>query len=291
MIGKSLPCHAFFCALRQLCASSRSDWQGAAGNLYGPSMFRRSSFSGAVLAGAIAFAVSPAMGQSPDARPKRPLVVELYTSQGCSSCPPADALLGQLSARKDLLALSLPVTYWDMLGWRDTLASEANTRRQKAYARVLGRGGVYTPEMIIDGVSDVVGSREQAVQSAIAARASDMPSVPIELDVNHQQIRIGVGSAPDHGAHEATIWMLGVIPQATVSIGDGENTGRTITYHNVVREIRAVGAWKGQPVNLTLPRADAGAPHDGIAVLVQQGGYGRVLGAAILARPSFYLAR
>lgn len=254
-------------------------------------MFRRSFLPGTLLAGAITFAVLPAMGQSPDARPKRPLVVELYTSQGCSSCPPADALLGQLSGRKDLLALSLPVTYWDMLGWRDTLASEANTRRQKAYAKVLGRGGVYTPEMIIDGVSDVVGSREQAVQSAISARAGDMPSVPIQLDADHKEVHIAIGAASDRGAREGTVWVLGILPQATVSIGEGENTGRTITYRNVVREIRAVGTWKGQPVNLTLPRAEAGRQHDGIAVLVQQGGYGRVLGAAILQHPSFYLAR
>src|SRR3954453_8129947 len=137
---------------------------------------------------------SPLASQPLDAHVKRPIVVELYTAQGCSSCPPADALLGQLSTRRDLLALSLPVTYWDMLGWRDTLASEANTRRQKAYAKELGRGGVYTPEMIVDGVSDVVGSREQAVQAAIVARTNDMPSVPVELDANHQQVHIAVGS-------------------------------------------------------------------------------------------------
>src|ERR1051325_8257849 len=96
-------------------------------------------------------------GGAPEALSRRPVVVELYTSQGCSSCPPADALLGQLSARKDILALSLPITYWDMLGWKDTLASEANSRRQKAYARVLGRGGVYTPAMIVDGMGGGVG--------------------------------------------------------------------------------------------------------------------------------------
>ena len=182
------------------------------------------------------------MAQPADGKGKRPVVVELYTSQGCSSCPPADALLGQLSTRKDVLAVSLPVTYWDMLGWRDTLASDANTRRQKAYAKELGRGGVYTPQMIVDGANDVVGSRTQAVKSAIAARANDMQAVPVELEANHQQVHIAVGPAADHGAHDATIWLFGILPQATVSIGDGENSGRTITYHNVVREIRAVGA-------------------------------------------------
>ena len=114
----------------------------------------------------------------------RPVVVELYTSQGCSSCPQADAFLGQLALRKDILALSLPITYWDMLGWKDTLASKANTDRQKAYAATLGRGGVYTPQMIVDGVNDIVGSRESAVASAIAGREGDMQTVPVVLTLS-----------------------------------------------------------------------------------------------------------
>jgi hypothetical protein len=254
-------------------------------------MSRFLSFGILAVAGLLIVGWWPAMAQPVDGKSKRPVVVELYTSQGCSSCPPADALLGQLSTRKDVLAVSLPVTYWDMLGWRDTLASDANTRRQKAYARELGRGGVYTPQMIVDGATDVVGSRTQAVDSAIAARTNDMQAVPVELAATRQQIRIAVGPAADHAAHEATIWLFGILPQATVSIGDGENSGRTITYHNVVREIRSVGTWKGQAVSVTLPRAEAGPPHDGLAVVVQQGGYGRVLGAALMDHPNFYLAR
>jgi hypothetical protein len=240
------------------------------------------AFAGAAAAGSAA-AAGPA-------EPARPVVVELYTSQGCSSCPPADALLGQLSARKDVLAVSLPVTYWDMLGWRDTLASDANTRRQKAYAKQLGRGGVYTPQMIIDGTSDVVGSREQKVDAAIAARMTDMETVPVDLEANRQQVRIAVGQSAEAG-YDATIWLFGILPQATVRIGDGENGGRTLTYRNVVREIRAVGTWKGQPVTVTLPRAEAGPPHEGIAVVVQQGGYGRVVGAALLDHPNYDLIR
>ena len=129
---------------------------------------------------ALALAASPAA----QAGGKRLVVVELYTSQGCSSCPPADALLGRLADRKDVLAMSLPVTYWDMLGWKDTLASETNTHRQKAYAVMMGRGNVYTPQMIVDGVSDVVGSREAAVDAAIAARQADMIAVPVMLQAN-----------------------------------------------------------------------------------------------------------
>ncbi|MBV8798532.1 MAG: DUF1223 domain-containing protein [Alphaproteobacteria bacterium] len=253
-------------------------------------MFGRTS-SGAAIAGTFFFVVSAAGAQPPDAKPRRPVVVELYTSQGCSSCPPADALLGQLAIRKDVLAMSLPVTYWDMLGWRDTLADEANTKRQKAYAKELGRGGVYTPQMIVDGANDVVGSREQSVQATIAARAGDMQTIPVNLEANHQQVQISVGQAQTASPAEATIWLFGLLPQATVKIGDGENGGRTITYHNVVRQIRAVGMWKGQPVTVSVPRGEAGRPHDGIAVLVQQGGYGRVLGAASIEHPNFYMVR
>jgi len=101
----------------------------------------------------------------------RPVVVELFTSQGCNSCPQADAYLAKLSQRSDVLALSLPVTYWDMLGWKDTLATDANTRRQKAYAMAMGHGGVYTPQVIVDGVQDIVGSRTANIEAAIDARA------------------------------------------------------------------------------------------------------------------------
>jgi len=252
--------------------------------------FRRFLTAALSVAGSFVVA-SPLASQPLDAHTKRPIVVELYTAQGCSSCPPADALLGQLANRKDLLALSLPVTYWDMLGWRDTLASEANTKRQKAYSKELGRGGIYTPQMIVDGTTDVIGGREQAVRSAIAARANDAPAVPVELAANRQQVRIAVGAAPNHASHEATVWLLGILPQATVNITDGENGGHTITYHNVVREIRTVGVWKGQPLAISVPRAEAGPPHDSIAVLVQQGGYGRVVGAALIDRPNYYSSR
>src|ERR1700686_693384 len=137
--------------------SSRSDWRGEWGSPIVPQMTPVSRILAPIFAAALLVA-----GNSSMAGPKRQGVLELFTSQGCSSCPPADALLGRLADRKDVLALSLPVTYWDMLGWKDTLASEANTRRQKAYAEAMGRGGIYTPQMIVDGVSDVVGSREPA---------------------------------------------------------------------------------------------------------------------------------
>jgi len=216
---------------------------------------------------------------------KRPVVVELYTSQGCSSCPPADALLARLAERKDVIALSLPITYWDMLGWKDTLASEANTRRQKAYAQLMGHGGVYTPQMIVEGVNDIVGSREAAVEAAIDARAGDSRTVAVALTASQHELRVAVGpgAGGEHG-EDATIWMFEVMPKATVAIQAGENEGRSMTYRNIVRDVKAVGIWKGQSVSLDLPRQDTlNEPHDGVAVVVQEGGYGRVIGAAFLS--------
>jgi len=217
---------------------------------------------------------------------KRPVVVELYTSQGCSSCPPADALLAKLAARKDVIALSLPVTYWDMLGWKDTLASKANTRRQKAYAAQLGLGEVYTPELIVDGVSDVVGSRKALVESVIAKRQADETEVPVALHATSSELQIVVG-AGNKNSH-ATIWLFRILRTATVWIGAGENGGRALTYHNVVRDVKAVGLWKGQPFSLDLPRSEIPvAAHDSVVVVVQQEGYGRIVGAAEIGRPYY----
>jgi hypothetical protein len=271
----------------------------------------------------------------------RPVVVELYTSQGCDTCPPADAFLGKLAQRHDVIALSLPITYWDMLGWKDTLASDANTRRQKAYAEAMGHGGVYTPQIIVDGAMDVVGSRIANVEAAIDARQQSIetnaaladarsadvtvsaarvasiantvpaaiqqpsaapappslavlphgvdPVIPVSVVENRQEMRIRIGAAD--GQHNATVWMFHIRSAVNVNIKAGENEGHAITYHNVVADLRAVGVWKGDSLSLTLPRsAMAGLPHDGVAVIVQQGGYGHVIGAAYLARPDYDLS-
>jgi hypothetical protein len=236
-----------------------------------------------VVLGALALGAGPARAAT-----ARPVVVELYTSQGCSSCPPADQFLARLAARKDVLALSLPVTYWDMLGWKDTLASKANTDRQKAYARAMGRGGVYTPQMIVDGVGDVVGSRVAAIDKDIAKREADQPALPVHLKIGANLVALSVAGANPHirvahskmgGQGTATIWLFVIRPSATVKIGAGENDGRTVTYRNVVEAVKAVGVWTGKPVSLNLPRSALGQAGDGIAVVVQQNGYGRIIGA------------
>jgi hypothetical protein len=240
----------------------------------GGMLFRRLLIPCAVLALAAAMPFAPAQAGA-----KRPVVVELYTSQGCDSCPPADALLTQLAARKDVIALSLPITYWDMLGWKDTLASEACTRRQKSYSQEMKRGGVYTPQMIVDGVSDVVGGRDALVNAAITAREADEAAVPVSVSTSKTALHIMVG-ADDHGDGNSTIWLFRVQPSAKVAIGSGENSGHTLTYTNVVRDVRVVGLWSGHAVTLDLPR-DSADPYDAFAVVVQQGGYGRIVGAAM----------
>ncbi len=208
----------------------------------------------------------------------QPVVVELYTSQGCSSCPPADALLGELAARDDIIALSLHVDYWDYIGWQDTFASKATTERQRAYGRALKSRYVYTPEMIIDGRVDVVGSRREDVESLIGEAA--MRRKPLALrfeDVDGGRVVVPPGSAPEGGA---AVWLAVYDGKHEVSVGRGENGGRSLSYHHVVRELEQIGTWRGEELTIPLNLADAAARgRAGCAVIVQQGRVGPVLGA------------
>ncbi|MGH9806416.1 MAG: DUF1223 domain-containing protein, partial [Terriglobia bacterium] len=259
-------------------------WRGGGDIPIVAAMMTYRRFLGA--AAALSMLATPVLGGGWGAKLSRPIVVELYTSEGCSSCPPADELLAQLSQRNDVIALTLPVTYWDMLGWKDTLASDANTRRQKGYAEAMRSGGVYTPQAVIDGIDDIVGSKDSAIAADLAAREADMESVPVSLSATPKEIRVVIG--PGHAGSDATVWLFHVLAKATVTINAGENAGQTLTYRNVVRDVRAVGLWKGQQVVLDLPRADmASPPSDAIAVIVQEGGYGRIVGAAMLTKPEY----
>lgn len=228
-------------------------------------------------------AIALALAMPAPSLAKRQVVIELYTSQGCNSCPPADALVERLADHADVLALSLPVTYWDMLGWKDTLASEDNTRRQKAYAAAMRHGGVYTPEIVVDGVTDVVGSREAQVDAAIDARRVDMRDVPVTLSVSRTALHVAIGTLSEKNVDDATVWLLHVVNHASVRIGAGENKGRNLDYRNVVRDVRAVALWKGQPLSLDIPRTDQTVVgYDAVAVIVQEGTYGRIIGARMV---------
>ena len=204
-----------------------------------------------------------------------PIVVELFTSQGCNSCPPADVVLGELKARQDVLPLSFHVTYWDRLGWPDTFGLEASTERQRVYADLLEHGDLYTPQMVIGGLIDVVGSQRGRVREAIDLLATRrQPGLPIAIE--ESVLRLGAGPADD-----ATIWLFGVDHEHEVWIQRGENRGRVIRYHNVVREVTVLGRWSGESVDLPLPlQRLAAAGRDSAAVVVQRPGTGEILAAA-----------
>lgn len=206
-----------------------------------------------------------------------PVVVELFTSQGCSSCPPADEVLGELVARPNILPLSFHVTYWDRLGWPDTFGLEASTQRQRSYAALLDNNGLYTPQMVIGGRIDVVGSRRQRVSQAIDLIASHRkPSLPIAIEGD--SLRLGAGEPA-----EATVWLFGIDREHEVAIGRGENRGRDVRYHNVVRDITRLGRWSGGALELALPLERlAGEGRDGAVVLVQQQDSGDILAASQL---------
>ncbi len=215
--------------------------------------------------------------------PKAKAVIELYTSQGCSSCPPADKLVGKLANRDDVIALTFPVDYWDYLGWKDTLASPANSARQRAYARARGDGQVYTPQIVIDGTTHEVGSHSKAIKRAISKSKEKLQNarIPLEMHTEGDTLIITAGAAPTNTRIKpATIWLALVKKSQKVKINRGENRGRTITYHRVVRDMTPVGTWKGEKVSIRLPKHHLqNTDADGCTVLLQQDTAGPVLAA------------
>jgi hypothetical protein len=202
-----------------------------------------------------------------------PVLVELFTSQGCSSCPPADKLAGALASQPGVTVVSLNVDYWDYLGWRDTLASPAHTKRQMDYAHARGDMDVYTPQMVINGSAHVVGSNQSAVESAVAhARAA----LVLNISATNSDIKIDM---PNGEVGNATLWVMSVASAINVKIERGENIGKTVTYHNVVRNLSKAGAWDGKSSSITLPRKGilSGDCHSCIAIL-QKGHVGPVIG-------------
>ena len=212
-------------------------------------------------------------------------VLELFTSQGCSSCPPADKLLGELAGDPSVVALSLPIDYWDYLGWKDTLASPADSARQRAYSRVRGDRQVYTPQIVVNGSTHVLGSDQAAVDRAIAQtdQKSGVMSVPVSVSVGGNGLSVKVESA--ESAHNAgEVWLCPLAKAVPVAVGRGENRGRTITYHNVVRSWLKLGDWTGAAATWNVPMSEFRVDGiDAAAVVVQEGTHdkpGIILGAA-----------
>jgi hypothetical protein len=221
-----------------------------------------------------------ALAQGSDAG--SPVLVELYTSQGCSSCPPADVLLGQLTKDPRVIALALHVDYWDYLGWKDEFARPEFTKRQKAYARAAGTKMIYTPQMIVAGQDSVIGTREDAVEMAIrnhvmAAQARGQ-TVRLTLHREGDQIVVRAEAVPptDRGLR---VQLVRYVPERQVEIRHGENAGHTLTYHNIVTSWQVLGDWRANaPLTLTAP---APGPERAV-VIIQDDGPGAVLAAAEL---------
>jgi hypothetical protein len=214
-------------------------------------------------------------------------VYELYTSQGCSSCPAADAVLARLAKRDDVIALTLAVDIWDYLGWRDTLARPEFTDRQRAYAKVLGDGMVFTPQAVVSGLTHVNGSSQDKVEGAIAKTAKLFAAsrVPVSLSAENGRLVIDVSAAARGGGEvkEATVWLAAISGSVEVPIMRGENQGRTVVYSNVVRRLMPIGTWDGTEMIVKIDRYSfMGSGTNRCAVILQQGPGGPIVGAALI---------
>ncbi|MCR9136794.1 MAG: thioredoxin family protein [Alphaproteobacteria bacterium] len=216
-------------------------------------------------------------------------VVELFTSQGCSSCPPADAVLGELASEGEVVALAYHVDYWNYLGWRDTFSSEQSTKRQYDYARTLGRKSVYTPQAVINGRDHLNGADRRGIDAKLDGfeQAGRGLVVPVEAVRDGDSIKINIGS----GDGKANILLVYFDRENTVDVKRGENRGRKLTYWNSVKDMQTVAMWDGEAMELVLPKSLMDADgHEGCAILLQtmksNGVPGPIVGAGILMNES-----
>lgn len=238
-----------------------------------------------LLPGAMAFGEAAPSAPRKEQQAGAPIkaVLELFTSQGCSSCPPADAVLNTYASDPTIIALSMPVDYWDYLGWKDTFASAKNSERQRAYAKARGDGAIYTPQVVVNGALHANGASKADIDQAIelTMRNIALPRVPIRFWQEDNNLNIALDGAGDGRiVGEATIWLGLVQPEGSVDIRRGENAGRKLGYTNIVRELTPIGLWKGQPMLIQIPRtAVIQAATQKSVVLVQEGKAGPIIGA------------
>jgi hypothetical protein len=211
-------------------------------------------------------------------------VVELFTSQGCSSCPEADKLIGEIAKDASVIAVSLPIDYWDYLGWKDTLADPKFTARQKAYSKVRGDRQVYTPQVVVNGKVHALGSDRASIERAISDSTgkAGVMSVPVKVSVAKGQITVSLPeSSTAHSAGE--VWICSIAKEVPIAIARGENRGKEVVYHNVVRNWLKVGDWSGQAATWTVPIENLNSQGvDGTIAFVQEGSRerpGAMLGA------------
>ena len=262
----------------------------------------------------VAPATAPVPGQTPSQTPgPAPVVLELYTSQGCSSCPPADALFAELVARDDVIALALHVDYWDYLGWKDVFARPRHTARQKAYAKAARSRTIFTPEMVIQGEDRLKGHDAAGILQEIIARRDEPPGALLSVGREGEEVRIdvappgtgilasrsnsgsigapievppGSGMAAERAYPfrkatdpAADIHVVRYVPEEEVAIEGGENAGQTVTYHNIVTDWQTIGQWDGRSEAEFIYRSASEGP---IAVIVQRTRMGPILAAARL---------
>jgi len=238
-----------------------------------------SRWSGTLGVCAIVAVIRPA-----HAEPKA--VVELFTSQGCSSCPPADKVLGELAKDPSVIALSLPIDYWDYLGWKDTLADSRFSARQKAYSHMRGDRDVYTPQVVVNGAAHVIGSDRARIEGAIkdTGKTDQVMSVPVTMSLSGKQLTVSVAPGKEGAPKRGEVWLCSISKAVPISISRGENRGREIVYHNVVRNLLKVGDFNGNAGSWTVPLDSVMREGiDAAAVLVQDGNRdkpGPMLGAA-----------
>lgn len=227
-------------------------------------------------------------------------VVELFTSQGCSASPSADRLLGELARDPSIVALTLPVDYWDYLGWKDTLAIPQHSARQQAYAHERGDRNVATPQAVINGAIAVVGSDRAAIARAMAGTQKPAMTVPVRIETHDGMLVVsaedfgGPSTGPSSIGQNSTgqggeVWLNIVTRQVAVTVARGENSGQSLTYYNVGRRRQKLGVWDGRAARWTLPLADIRRDGvDAVAVIVQSGSAespGPILGAAFASLP------
>ena len=231
----------------------------------------------------LAFAAIPA-AEAGDIR--NPLgVIELFTSQGCSSCPPADRAAATLADQGDVIVLSYHVDYWNYLGWTDAMSSAENTERQYGYSAALGRSGVYTPQAVINGRAEMVGSGLGTVDATLLKMKNEGEglTVPVSVNKTSNEVSINIGA----GKGKADVLVVYLKSHEQVEIKDGENEGKTIDYRNIVTDVQTVGMWNGEATTITLPARVLGPREsNGCAILLQasdeSGNPGAILGATLM---------
>ena len=222
--------------------------------------------------GAISVCAAVAVSTTALAQPRA--VVELFTSQGCSSCPPADKIIGDLAKDPSVIALSMPIDYWDYLGWKDTLADSRFSARQRAYSQMRGDRDVYTPQVVVNGATQVIGSDADRIEGAISetTKGTEM-TVPVSMTVSGKHVNVSVAAstnAPDTAHGE--VWICSVSKSVPITVGRGENRGKQLTYYNVVRNWLKVGDWTGNAANWTVPLENISRDGvDAAVVYVQDG--------------------